>query len=326
MDVKKPTINIDTYAYLYCIMNSKNLFYTVLPLICIFFKIFDFNLYCVEEKEKKNMLNNKIEKDLCLKYNDDKKPWGFIINRAVIPKYICYRNEHKYDPIYIFTYEKNFDILTESKKKKGIIDLEIVKTSNKKQKNEKCKKIKYLHKTGWYGNIHFCSRDVDIKNDNFNETQKNLYENIMNFYNENNYVKVFISGNIGEGKTYFSYLLAKYLNCFLCDSFDPTEPSSTLDNVYSSVDHKYNKPLIILIDEVDIIFSKITDSEPLYHKKYPIMIKNKIDWNSFLDKIEYGLYKNIILILCSNNTKQEMDNKYDKSFLRTGRINIFSQF
>ena len=69
-----------------------------------------------------------------------------------------------------------------------------------------------------------------------------------------------------------------------------------------------------------------TKKEPLHHKKYPIMIKNKIDWNSFLDKIEYGLYKNLILILCSNMTKKEIDHKYDESFLRDGRINIYSEF
>ena len=326
MELNKTSINMDTYAYLYCIINIKNLFYTTLPLICLFFKIFNFNLYCIVEKEKINILNNKLMNDWCLNYDDDKKPWGLIINRMFIPKYICYTKEYKYDPIFLFTYEKQFDYLIKSKKKHGVINLEKIKNNNKIEKSEKIKKIKYLHKGGWFGHINYRARNVEIKNNNFNNIQNKLYEDIMNFYNKNNYAKVFISGDIGKGKTYFSYLLAKYLNCYLCDSFDPTEPSSTLDNLYTSVNHKYNEPLIILIDEVDIILNKITQSEPLHHKKFPIMIKNKIDWNCFLDRIEYGLYKNIILILCSNMTKEDIENKYDKSFIREGRINIFSNF
>ena len=326
METNKTSINIDMYAYIYCIMNIKTLFYTIIPIICLFFKIFGFNLYCIEEKEKINILNNKIKNDLSLNYDDDKKPWGLIINYSLIPKYICYTKEYKYDPIFVFTYEKKFDYLIKCKKKHGVINLEKIKNNNKIEKSEKIKKIKYLHKVGWYGHISYRIRNIEINNNNFNKKQNNLYEDIMNFYNKNNYAKVFISGDIGKGKTYFSYLLAKYLNCYLCDSFNPTEPSSTLDNIYSSADHKYNEPLIILIDEVDIILNKITQSEPLNHKKFPIMIKNKIDWNSFLDRIEYGLYKNLILILCSNKTKEEIDKTYDKSFIRSGRINIYATF
>ena len=319
-------IDLNNYAFIYCVMNIKNLFFTILPLICLFFKIFNFSLYCIEDREKINILYNKIKKDWCLNYDEDKTPWGVIINKGWIPKYICITREYKYDPIYIFTTEKQFEKMVVAEKKHGIINLEKIKTNNKVEKREKIKKIKYLTKRGWYGNIHFRSRDVDINNNNFTKKQEKLYENIMDFYNENNYAKIFISGNIGTGKTYFSYLFAKYLKCYFCDSFDPTEPSSTMDNIYSSVEHKYNEPLIILIDEVDIILNKITQKEPLHHKKYPIMIKNKIDWNSFLDKVEYGLYKNLIIILCSNMTKKEIDDKYDKSFLREGRINIYSEF
>ena len=326
MESVKTSPNLDYYAYLYFIMNIKGLIISILPFLCFFFKFFNYNIYCIEDKEKINILYNKIKNDWCMNYDEDKTPWGIVIHKSFFPKYICSIREYKYDPIYLFTYEKKFEKMIVAEKKNGTINLEKIKTNNKVEKREKIKKIKYLMKKGWYGNIHFRSRDVDIRNNNFTKKQEKLYEDIMNFYNENNYAKIFISGDIGTGKTYFSYLFAKYLKCHLCDSFDPTEPSSSIDNVYSSVDHKYNEPLIILIDEVDIILNKITQKEPLHHEKYPIMIKNKIDWNSFLDKVEYGLYKNLIIILCSNMTKKEIDNKYDESFLRKGRINIYSKF
>ena len=318
--------NLTIFAYMYFLLRIKDIFLTLIPFICLLLKIFNFNMYFVETREKINIIYNKVSNDFALKYDEDKKPKGIILHKSFIPKYICFTNEYKYDGIYIFTCDKVFQDLIKDKKKYGIINLEKIKKSNKIEKIKKHKKIKYLMKRGFYGNIHFRDREVEINNDSFNIIQENLYQNIMNFYNKNNFAKIFISGNIGKGKTYFSYLLAKYLNCYLCDSFNPTEPSSTLDNLYTSVDHSYKEPLIILIDEVDIIFKKITQKEPIFHKKFPIMIKNKIDWNNFLDKIQYGLYKNIILILCSNMEKEEIDKKYDKSFLREGRINIFSKF
>ena len=37
----------------------------------------------------------------------------------------------------------------------------------------------------------------------------------MNFYNDNKFCKVFISGNINTGKSYFSYILAKIKLLFM---------------------------------------------------------------------------------------------------------------
>ena len=73
-----------------------------------------------------------------------------------------------------------------------------------------------------------------------------------------------------------------------------------MDNVYSSVDHKYNEPLIVLIDEVDIILNKITQTEPLYHKKYPIMIKNKIREKKFILFVLILLVSLLLFILEKN--------------------------
>ena len=61
------------------------------------------------------------------------------------------------------------------------------------------------------------------------------------------------------------------------------------------------------------------------HKHYPIPIRDKPTWNSFLDKIDYGLYPNLILIMTSNSKKRDIDS-LDTSYLREGRINIFKLF
>jgi len=40
-----------------------------------------------------------------------------------------------------------------------------------------------------------------------------------------------------------------------------------------------------------------------------------------LDKLDYGLYPNVILLLCSNVSTQDI-NKLDPSYLRQGRMDL----
>ena len=115
----------------------------------------------------------------------------------------------------------------------------------------------------------------------------------MKFYNQNKFAKILISGSVGTGKSYFSYILARKLDCYLCDCFDPTEPSESLSNVYTSKKLSGDEPLIILIDEIDIIIKNIHHGKIQKHKNYPILTRDKMTWNSFLDKIDYCLAKTI---------------------------------
>ena len=61
------------------------------------------------------------------------------------------------------------------------------------------------------------------------------------------------------------------------------------------------------------------------HKKYSKEIYDKPSWNSFLDKIEYGMYPYVILLMTSNQKRKSLD-KYDRSYLRDGRINIVEEW
>lgn len=93
-------------------------------------------------------------------------------------------------------------------------------------------------------------------------------------------------------------LLAKKLNASIVRSFNPTEPNDNIDNLYSEVNPCEEKPLIIVLDEFDIILKQIHVGVES-HKYMPIQVKDKSSWNIFLDNISLGIYPHIILLLTS---------------------------
>ena len=110
----------------------------------------------------------------------------------------------------------------------------------------------------------------------------------------------------------------------ICDTYNPAEPSNIFDSFYSSVNPTKSKPLVILLDEIDVIISRIHNNEILLHEKYTTQIYNKVTWNLFFDKLNMGLYPNVIVILCSNMSPTDID-KMDKCYLRKNRIHIISE-
>ena len=289
-------------------------------------------------------------------YDEDKKPHGFIIHYNIIPKFII-SNFSDYDDEYIFCTEKTFDeILNSDKKEKFIkIDYERIEKEeelnnllekkdneseseseneneneneiDKKENEENNEKlIKYLVKRNAdYDYNGYLLRNIYLEKSRFNDKQLLLFKQVMKFYNSNKSVKVLIDGSIGSGKSYFAFLLAQKLKCYICDTFNPTEPSDSLSNLYTSKKITCQEPLIVLIDEIDTIIEKIHNKRIQRHKHYMIQVHDKLTWNSFMDKIDYGLFPNLILIMTSNTKKEDID-KIDPSYLRKGRIDVFSHF
>tara|TARA_B110000858_G_C17579900_1_gene370778 strand:- start:22 stop:666 length:645 start_codon:yes stop_codon:yes gene_type:complete len=207
--------------------------------------------------------------------------------------------------------------------------MEEILTNNNKKKIEKIEKINekldtsidYWNRTGDYVFFDYIKRKLHINPYKLNEQQQHVFNNIMNMYNNKNNVKCFIYGKANSGKTILSYLIARKINASICDTFNPTEPSDSFSNLYYNINPTAQKPLIVLMDEIDIILNNIHNEKICLHKKNTIQIYNKITWNNFLDKIDYGLYPNVILILCSNKSWEDI-NLLDESYLREGRVDL----
>ena len=85
-------------------------------------------------------------------------------------------------------------------------------------------------------------------------------------------------------------------------------------------------PLIILLDEVDIMVTKLHNGEiKLPHAPIPIEFKNKTEWDKFFDKFNQGIRKNVIIIMTSNKKLSYFD-EMDSSYMRDGRIDIKYEF
>ena len=333
-------INITNVTYIFlCISQLKNFISSISNILFWIFTYFGINRYTIKTTESKNLIYKNIRKKynfICDKYNQNGEPIGISIHLNIIPKFILLHDDYG-DFCRIICKQEILDELLriEYSNKNIELDNEFIPENNsnndKKSEENKQDNIKYIIKTGDYGCLRYNVRNINIlqnpriKELTFFSYQETLFKNIMNFYKYNNYCKVFINGEPGCGKTFFVYIMAQKLGCYLCDSFDPYLPSSNFNQLYNNINSESHCPIIVLIDEVDILIDNIHNKSTEHHNEYTREIDSKISWNNFMDKIEYGLYPNVILIMNSNKSKREID-KLDSCYLRNGRINLFDKW
>ena len=164
--------------------------------------------------------------------------------------------------------------------------------------------------------------------------QKKIIDSIINLYDRQNYLVAYISGPPGVGKTKLSNLIAQYYKGILFKtSMEHCVQNFTEE--YLNIAPVINRPLIVLLDEIDESLDKIFDksnmvtksnkSDKKTNKKEDSELNevslSKRSWNGFFDDINDGLYPYTIFLMTSNISKKEIDKK-NASLLRSGRINL----
>ena len=104
------------------------------------------------------------------------------------------------------------------------------------------------------------------------------------------------------------------------DTFNPTTPGDEFGKIYRKINPTCNSPLIIVLEEIDIIINKIYNNIH-DHKYIPIQIQNKTGWNIWFDKLDKGFYPHVYIIMTTNKSINYFD-ELDKSYMRNNRVNL----
>jgi SpoVK/Ycf46/Vps4 family AAA+-type ATPase len=250
--------------------------------------------------------------------NFEDQPEGWIIGKYYIGyliKTLANYGEEKKE-LLIFCSRKYFE-----QKMKEIDSM----NDDEKQPDAPEYKIKLWDRHGSYYHLEYSKRTFDVSGFEPRKDQSEVIEEILQFYNKNKYCVVLLHGEKGSGKSMIPLLLAKKITSKdqetnFCDTFKPTDPGDQFVSLYNTIEPSKETPLIVVLEEFDIIINNIHYNKIERHKYTPSNISDKSSWNQFFDRFDRKYFPWVILVLTSN-TPPEMINMLDPSYIRDGRIN-----
>jgi hypothetical protein len=189
----------------------------------------------------------------------------------------------------------------------------------KSKKDGQKSKVQVFMRGGSYKSFYYTPITLDVSHITPIGAQVDVLEDILKIYRKKDRVTSFIYGVSLAGKSSIGYLVAKALNGTYCHSFNPTEPGDSFTNLIGEINGRVDdeRPFIIVLEEADQIIKAVHDGSIKQHVEVSTQIKCKMSWCGFLDDMIF--YKNIVLILTSNESKSNID-KLDPAYLRKGRI------
>jgi hypothetical protein len=184
--------------------------------------------------------------------------------------------------------------------------------------------VKVYQRHGIYSDFSYIYLKLSLKGLLPLPQQEPIVEDITSEFSNTNKLTVFISGIPCSGKSSIGYLLAKKIGAIYCHSFNPTDPGDTFSYLVSRIrrDDDLDKfvPIVVVLEEVDVILTKIHNGTLTLNDRVPTSVKDKSSWTAFLDDMFF--YQNIIMVLTSNKSKEEID-ELDPAYLRKGRIHQY---
>jgi len=291
--------------------------YTILntvpwSIVFLLLRPFGIRFYKLIKTEECKIIQKKI-KDNSTHTTDNNKAYGYSFGYWYAMHIDASQSEYgdRYE-IHLLTFESTYKELINSDNTSKQVDPfdEIVEKP----------KINIIERFGSFTNPWFKSRTIVVPPIIDREEQTSVLNEITKHYDKKKQSIVFLHGNPGSGKSMIGILLAKHYNGIYCNTFNPYQPNDILGNLYLDADPNETKPLIVVLEEIDIALLKIHEGIPL-HKYLPISINNKTTWNQFMDNIQLGLYPNIILLLTSNKNPKFI-NDLDTAYLREGRVDL----
>lgn len=295
-----------------------------LPFILLQF--FGISAHVINDERKADVilrkLNGKVTSSLTRYQYGEFKPNGFFFSRKYIGIIFEKQEDRKVvNVLHILTTKKILDgLMKDSNDDDEKNDNDV---HNNKIEVIVDTTIKMYNRTGNFWHLGYEPSDISFS-ENARPDQSKIVDSIKKFYNEKQHCTSFISGQPGSGKTTIAYLLAKELNGSVCDSFKPTDPGDTIAELVKRVRPTKKNPLVVLLDEIDVMIMRCHKNLIVQHKTSPIPVLDKTSINTFFDNTQR--IKNVIMILTSNKSKGQIDEETsDSSYLREGRVNVYAE-
>lgn len=185
--------------------------------------------------------------------------------------------------------------------------------------------VTVVTRSGAWWNLVYSKRDLDFTSFKARPDQTRIIVEIMKLYKDQSSMAFIFHGPTGTGKSMTARLLAKELGGSFCNTFVPTDPNDMIGQMYVEINPTKEKPLILTIEEGDVMIEKIFANQIVPHKNYSTSITDKAGWNNFLDDLKI-MYPWIILIITSNRSPAEIIEISDESAIREGRIDYKYEF
>jgi len=205
--------------------------------------------------------------------------------------------------------------------------LNIQENSNNMNKDQSLIKI-YLGCDYYDGHFKDISLPFSFKPYN---NQQEIIESIDHCYKNHPFkiCRSIIWGKPGGGKSFIGKLLAKKYNAAYSFDIKLLDPGTPILNLWKTVMPTKDSPLIIQIDEFDIIIKKIHKmSQNLEYEKPHQWLRNLIgdkqSYNTFLS--EYLICLPYVIYLFTMNSSPQEINKLDKSYIRKNRIDLILSY
>jgi len=301
--------------------------YNYLSSITSFFvfllQFIDIRYYAIyAEKEKFREITKKLEAETyfsACKYNNGRNsPAGYFIGWNCIGYLDTLEKYEEGENIKVLTTLAYYKKLTQEKNIESVFNFQ--KGEPEVQKGASSK-IRIYNRYGTYKRFYYDHMNLNLGNITPLGQQGEIVESISKLYDETKRATIFIHGVSYAGKSSIGYLLAKKYNGRFCHSFNPMDPGDQIGyliNLMSSDSGDDDVPIIIVLEEADCIIQAIHKNTVILNKEVPTSVYNKTTWSTFLDDMIF--YKNVILILTSNMSKDDIDS-LDNAYLRKGRIN-----
>jgi hypothetical protein len=304
------------FAFTSAILGGFSIFtsFLITPLL-FFIRVFGINYYTIRNDEDKlRTLIKALQKtttssSVYFQYGNY-FPSGYFIGRHCVGYYDYSRSRESAGEVYIITTRPYLDMLLKS---------QVLKTISPSSSNEPelDKSVSIFCRNGSYTNIYYNSLRLELSGLTPKGQQDEIVHDICTKYETAKRGVFFIHGVCGAGKSTIGLLVAKRLKGNFCHSFNPTDPGNTLHQLINDTDKCEDIPLVIVLEEINVMIRNIDHGLIQRHKNVMTSIVNKSTYNTFMDDLI--LYKNIIFILTSNESREAID-ELDPCYLRKGRV------